>query len=90
MFEIHKREVRFEEAAGESLKKPKEKSEGVELSKTVPVKSAAPPKKFTPAQINSAVNALTKFITGDRMRVQRISTIPEPRISEESFKILLT
>ena len=24
------------------------------------------------------------------MRVQRISTIPEPRISEESFKILLT
>jgi len=41
MFDIQKREVRFEEAAGESLKKPKAKPEATELSKTAPSASAA-------------------------------------------------
>lgn len=41
IFEIQKREVRFEEAAGESLKKPKAKPEAAELSKTAPSASAA-------------------------------------------------
>ena len=41
MFDIQKREVRFEEAAGESLKKPKAKPEATELSKTTPSASAA-------------------------------------------------